>query len=313
MRSTKPHKRTCLLPLMGKFGILLVCLLVLSQKSKAQQTAVLSQYMFNPFLINPAIAGSNNYYQVRTSHRFQYVGIKDGPITNTVSAYGPHPNKKYNMGFGGTLYSDITGPLSRTDISGSYAYNISLNKELHLSMGTRLSLAQLKYDKEALVLSEGDPIAASSTLSSLLPDAAVGAYLYSTRFNVGLSATQLFNNRQRTADGNIVYNRLRTVFYLTGGYTYFVNREFKIEPNTIIKYTYPAIPQIDINCRVIYQNTFWGGLSYRTQDAVSVLLGYIHEKKIYVGYALDINVSGIGSYARTSHELMISYRFNDIK
>lgn len=307
-------KSSCRLSFYEIIGIVTVFLLLFPQESKAQQTPVLSQYMFNPFLINPAIAGTNNYYQVRTSHRLQWAGFKDGPITNTVSAYGPHPNKNYNMGFGGTLYSDITGPLSRTDFSGSYAYNISLNKEIHLSMGARLSIAQLKYDKASLILNEQtDPILDNSALSSILPDAAMGFYLYSTRFNVGLSATQLFNNRQRTPDNNLTYNRLRTNFYLTGGYTYFINREFKVEPNTIIKYVYPALPQVDLNCRVIYQNTFWGGLSYRTQDSFSFLFGYIHEKKIYIGYSLDITVSDVGKYGRTSHELMISYRFNDIK
>lgn len=306
------RKRTCLLSLLRNASALFVCLFVFVQHGTAQQTPILSQYMFNPFLINPAIAGTNNYYQVRTSHRLQWLGFKDGPITNTVSAYGPHPNKKYNMGFGGTLFSDITGPLSHTDFSGSYAYNISLNKEIHLSMGTRLSIAQVKYDKNAIRGDESDPVLETSTLSSILPDAAIGAYLYSTRFNVGLSATQLFNNRQRN-EADKVYNRLRTTFYLTGGYTYFINREFKIEPNTIIKYVYPTMPQVDLNCRVIYQNTFWGGLSFRTQDALTLLFGYIYDKKIYIGYACDIVVTDIGKYGRTSQELMISYRFNDIK
>ena len=41
-------------------------------------------YMFNDFVINPAIAGTQNYYQIRTNHRFQWVGMADPPMTPLV-------------------------------------------------------------------------------------------------------------------------------------------------------------------------------------------------------------------------------------
>ena len=54
----------------------------------AQQTPQLSQFMINDFAVNPAIAGMNDYYQIKTSVRNQWVGIEDAPKTTLLSIYG---------------------------------------------------------------------------------------------------------------------------------------------------------------------------------------------------------------------------------
>ena len=42
---------------------------------QAQQLPQLSQFMINDFAVNPAIAGMDDYYQIKTSVRNQWVGI----------------------------------------------------------------------------------------------------------------------------------------------------------------------------------------------------------------------------------------------
>jgi len=66
-----------------------------------QQLPQFTQYMFNDYMINPAVAGTHNYYQIRMNNRYQWVGVPDAPLTNTLSVYGPHGSK--DMGFGGYL------------------------------------------------------------------------------------------------------------------------------------------------------------------------------------------------------------------
>ena len=55
---------------------------------QAQQLPQLSQFMLNDFAVNPAIAGMNDYYQIKTSVRNQWVGIEDAPKTTLLSIYG---------------------------------------------------------------------------------------------------------------------------------------------------------------------------------------------------------------------------------
>jgi type IX secretion system PorP/SprF family membrane protein len=278
----------------------------------AQQIGLFTQYMFNPFVINPAIAGTHNYYQIRSNHRFQWVGFTDPPVTNTVSFYGP--DSKRDMGFGGYVISDVTGPTSNTAINGSYAYNIAINDEIRLSMGLSIGLGQYKVDMGKVKFIDADPNLEGNVISSFYPDASAGLYMYATNFHVGLSTHQLFPNKIDVALDTVKgISKLKSHFYLTGGYKVFINREWALEPTLIIKKVAPVVPQLDLSCRVIYQNIAWGGLSYRTGDALCILLGYTYQNKIYVGYSYDVGLTSMRKYNSGSHELMLGYRFNKVK
>ncbi len=278
----------------------------------AQQSPHFTQYMFNDFVINPAIAGTNDFYQIRSNHRFQWIGITDPPLTNTLSFYGPHG--KLPMGFGAYFYNDVTGPTSRTGLTGSYAYNIAITSDIRLSGGLSFGLMQYKLDGTQVTPKDLTDLAIQPIVnSSYMPDAAVGAYLYAKQFYAGFSANQLLNNKLKVYEVKSGLNRLKSHFYLTGGYKYDVNRDLAIEPSTIIKVTSPGAFQFDFTTRLIYQEMFWGGLSFRMKDAVSLLLGYNYEDKFSFGYAYDMGINGLRKFNSGSHELMIGYRFNDIK
>lgn len=280
----------------------------------AQQTPIFTQYMFNPFMINPAVAGTNNYYQIRLNSRFQWAGITDAPITNCLSAYGPSSGKNKNMGFGGYVVSDVTGPTSRTGFYGGYAYNIAVNNEIRLSMGLSLGVLQYKIDGSKIVPSESnDELLQGGVSSQLVPDASAGLYLYASNFQVGFSALQLINNKLKIYDTQTGLSKLTSNFYLTGGYKYFIDRDWAIEPTAIIKEVGPVPLQLDLTAKGIYQGLVWGALGFRTGDAVSVLIGYVYQKKIYIGYSYDIGISPIHRYESGSHEIMINYHFQTLK
>jgi len=280
----------------------------------AQQEPLFTQYMFNPLPYNPAIAGTNNYYQIRLNSRFQWAGITDAPITNCLSAYGPNGGKNKDMGYGGYIVSDVTGPTSRTGFYGAYAYNIALNNEIRLSMGLALGLLQYKIDGSKISTADPNdpiPVLQGASPSLFLPDASVGLYMYASNFQVGFSAVQLLNNKLKLYSSGL--SKLTSNFYLTGGYKYFIDRDWAIEPTTLIKAVGPVPLQMDLTAKVIYQNMVWGALSYRTSDALSILIGYAYEKKIFIGYSYDLGISAIRKYQSGSHEIMINYHFQTLK
>ncbi len=297
---------------MKKILFIFLLLIGILSSALAQQSPHFTQYMFNDFVINPAVAGTNDYYQIRSNHRFQWIGITDPPLTNTLSIYGPHG--KLPMGFGGYFYNDVTGPTSRTGLTGSYAYNIEINSDMRLSGGLSFGLMQYKLDGTQVNPKDLTDLAIQPVVnSSYIPDAAVGFYLYAKDFYAGFSANQLLNNKLRIYDVKSGLNKLKSHFYLTGGYKYEIDRDFTVEPSVIIKVTSPKAFQFDLTARVIYREMFWGGLSFRMKDAVSILLGYNYDDRFSFGYAYDMGVNGLRKFNSGSHELMIGYRFNDIK
>lgn len=286
------------------------------QPVNAQQAPSYTQYMFNDYLINPAVAGTFNYFQFRANSRIQWIGITDSPRTMSIAGYGPF--EKRDMGYGGYVYNDVTGPESRLSLGGSYAYNIAINDALRISGGISFGIMQYKLDGTIMHFDDEiyDPVMSDGVESRIIPDASVGLYLWETRFYVGVSAHQLLGNKYNTheeIDSVQGISRLTQHVYLSGGYNIILNRDFMVLPSALIKYTSPGQIQAEINAKVTYQRMVWGGISYRTGDAIAVLAGYNYEDKFYIGLAYDITVSDLRRYSSGTIEVMIGYRFNSIK
>ncbi len=292
--------------------ILLFILIAGSGSLLGQQLPQFTQYMFNDFVINPAIAGTQNYYQIRTNHRFQWVGLADPPMTNSISFYGP--SEKYDMGFGGYIYNDVTGPTSRTGLTGSYAYNIAVTDQMRLSMGISFSMLQYRVDGTQLNPKDvSDPSILNMVSTSYMPDAGLGAYLYGDGFYAGLSVSQILNNKVSVFDNKNDDNRLKPHFNLTGGYRFEINEDWAVEPSVIFKATAPKEVSFDITAKVDWQKMVWGAVSYRYHEVVALIIGYSYQDTFIFGYAYDIGINSIRKYNTGTHELMIGYRFNDVK
>ncbi len=293
-------------------AILLLFAIAGSGTLLGQQLPQFTQYMFNDFVINPAIAGTQNHYQIRTNHRFQWVGLADPPMTNSIAFYGP--SEKWDMGYGGYIYNDVTGPTSRTGLTGSYAYNIAVNNTMRLSMGISFSMIQYRVDGTQLNPKDvSDPSILNMVSTSYMPDAGLGAYLYADEFYVGLSISQILNNRVKVFDYKVDDNRLKPQFNITGGYIYELNQDWDLEPMLIFKGTAPKEISFDITAKVTWQKMVWGAVSYRYTEAVAILIGYSYQDTFIFGYAYDIGITSLRNYNSGTHELMIGYRFNDVK
>lgn len=283
---------------------------LLSALTKAQQLPIFTQYMFNDYILNPAIGGIHNYYQVKTTFRQQWIGIDDAPSTYMLSTYGPHSSR--DMGFGGYLFSDKVGPVSNTGLYLSYAYNFQLVSNIRFSLGLFAGGVQWKYDASSVKMTDVlDPL--NKQQSKFHPDASFGAYVYTSQWDVGFSANQLlFTRVDEKSDTLDIVSRLTSHFYLTGRYKYNLNRDIDLEGSGWLKYVYPDIPQMDFTVRGIYQKLAWFGISWRTSDAIAILIGY-NQGMVNFGYSYDITTSELRKYSSGSHEVIIGVKFASIK
>ena len=120
-------------------GLILMCWNI-----SAQQIPISTIFMENPFLFNPAVAGTDNGFKLRMNNRLQWMGFGDAPITNQLSAYGPH--KRRNIGYGGNIAYDKTGPTSTFKMNGAFATNFAITFDIRASFGLNLGLLQYRAD-----------------------------------------------------------------------------------------------------------------------------------------------------------------------
>ncbi len=294
--------------------LLYISILVLGAGTMAwaQQIPQYSQYMMNDYVMNPAVTGKYDYWEVKSNNRLNWIGITDAPRTFILSAQGPF--RRYNMGMGVTIFSDVTGPTSRTGAHISYAYQLKLSSKLRLGMGLSIGVLQFRIDGTKVDLYQsGDPAFPNAVMSAVTADATFGINLYHKNFNVGFSAPQIIGNNlgfdSGQGDGTSTLSRH---FMLMGSYTFHVG-SFGIMPNVLLKYVTPVPPQFDAGVRFDYRDQFWIGASYRHDDAVSFMAGLLYKDFLVFGYSYDMSTSNLRNYSDGSHEVMIGVRFRPWK
>lgn len=297
---------------MKRFLYISVLSLGLAATASGQQIPQYSQYMLNDYILNPATTGQHDYWEVKSNNRLNWVGITDAPRTFILSAHGPF--KKYNMGMGGSVFADITGPTSRVGFYLSYAYHLKLSKSLKLGMGLSFGLLQYRIDGTKVTLYEnGDPVFPNQMMTVYTADATFGLNLKHKNFNFGISLPQLIGNDLKFLENQQdPQSKLARHYMAMGGYTFHIG-DFGIMPNFLLKYVTPAPPQIDGGLKLDYKDQFWIGASYRHQDAVSFMGGLAYKDFLVIAYSYDMTTSNLKNYSSGTHEVMVGVRFRPWK
>ena len=298
--------------MMKRFLYISVLFIAFSLSSYGQQVPQYSQYMLNDYILNPATTGQHDYWEVKSNNRLNWVGITDAPRTFILSAHGPF--KKQNMGMGGSVFADITGPTSRVGFYLSYAYHLKLSKSLKLGMGLSFGLLQYRIDGTKVTLREnGDPIFPNQMMTVYTADATFGLNLKHKNFNVGISLPQLIGNDLKFLENQEdTDSKLARHYMLMGGYTFHVG-DFGIMPNVLLKYVFPAPPQFDAGVKFDWRDQIWLGASYRHEDAVSFMGGFAYQDYLVYAYSYDLATSNLRNYSTGTHEVMVGVRFRPWK
>ncbi len=289
-------------------SILLISITIIGN---SQQQSLFSQYLFNGFLINPAIAGSDSKSPIQLTAREQWAGIDGAPSTQAISGH-TSLGLKESVGVGGYLYNDLFGPVSRAGIHGAFAYHINISPNTKLAFGLSLSVFQYKINENGLnIINANDVAITGKTEAALAPDANFGLYLYNNKYFVGLSSTQILSSKLNLNDAYNLSNVTRHYYFLSG-YKFEISKSIDIEPSVLLKLTEYNPFQIDINAKIYYQKNYWLGFSYRTDDAMVVMLG-LKLDRYKIGYAFDYTTSNLSNYTYGSHEIMLGIELSKPK
>ena len=276
---------------------------------KAQQLPQYTQYMLNQFAINPAFAGKEEFAEVRSDNRYQWIGITDAPRTYVLTVNGPLKTK--NMGLGLNVFTDIVGPTRRVGINLSYAYHIKLNEETKLGMAVSAGVLQWGIDGHKLILHDsGDDNLLVQYQTTYVPDFGAGLLLHHKKYYLGVAIPQIYQSKINLYPGVETKGKLITHFNVNAAYKFDLGDDFKIEPSFLLKYATPAPFKLDVGARVIYKEQIWLGAAYRHHDAYTALLGFMYKNYLMIGYSYDFPTTNIRKYSSGTHEIMLGLRFS---
>jgi type IX secretion system PorP/SprF family membrane protein len=310
----------------------------ISLAANAQQEPLYSQYIMNGFLINPSIAGRDGYTTVNLTIREQWVGMNGAPRTyaasfqtrllknsyisksTSVRKKMVRPTKGGNVGLGGYVFNDRNGIVSRTGILAAYSYHIPLGRTgttpNFLSLGLAATFYQYALDLNGNLLLHDvdDEFLNNYDRVTYIPDFNFGASYTTEKYFIGFSMTSLsrgsilFSNQGNNNRSELGH------YYLTGG----IKIHFKgapdwmLQPSTMIRSSDMLFKaaQMDLTGRVYYKDDYWAGISYRTNNAIILMIGGRYDR-FYFGYATDFALTDIHGKTLGSHELTMAVKFGE--
>jgi type IX secretion system PorP/SprF family membrane protein len=258
--------------------------------------------------------------------RQQWVGFKDAdgnkgaPVTYLLS--GDAPIRFLHGGIGATIISDKLGFENNTGVKVAYSFH------LPIAVGTLGLGLQVGFLNKTIDFTKFKPIDVSDPLlvgqpkqSTMVTDIAFGAfYNIPGKAYAGISSTQLIQSKMSL---NVPGSKasLKRHYYITGAYHWVIPNapDWELSPYLLIKSDF-ASTQYDVTAMAKWKNMIWAGLTYRHQDAASIIVGAFPFNSpnfspalanLRIGYSYDITTSALGKSGRSSgtHEVMLGYCF----
>lgn len=205
----------------------------------AQQAMPYRYYIFDDYLLNPAYVGAQNYLSFMVGHDQNFIGLNEGsPQTSIFSIHSRVGNgyffekngkinkffkKLGNVAFGLQMTQYKYGPSRETNIGLTYGYHLLLDenykrkspRKLVLALTPRIQRMGFSYDDlhlvyDALDESEGGftdgALGNLEKIRSWMFTADVGALYQTVQADVGLSAINLLQTKNRLESDDLVLN-----------------------------------------------------------------------------------------------------------
>jgi type IX secretion system PorP/SprF family membrane protein len=295
--------------------------LLLTLPTQAQQDPQFTQNILNPFLFNPAAAGSVRGLEMFASARAQWVGLDGAPQSQYLS--GHLPIYGLNAGAGLTLINDFAGSQRTTAVYGSFAYQVNLNKTDYIAFGVSGGLIQQALDGDELRAPDGnynendidhnDNFIPIGTVQGNSVDFGAGIFARIGDLDLGLSTTHLVEPDVTYELGNgTTSTQFKRHYHVMASYKIGLTDKLDLQPGLQFRSDLVTY-MIDATALILYQDNIWGGLAFRTYpsgeaDAVAGMLGARISPRFGLGYSYDYTLSSLGNASSGSHEVLLSYR-----
>jgi type IX secretion system PorP/SprF family membrane protein len=286
--------------------------------ANGQQVATYSQYMFNGLAINPAYAGSHGALSATALARFQNVGLRGAPNTQTFSLHAPLLNKRVSLGL--LVVHDQLSIINQTGVHFSYAYRIPVRRRANngasLSFGLQGGVSMYSarytdldlYSNSSANPNPGNDMNFSQDIRDSRPNIGAGIFYSQKNAYLGISMPSMVNNVFDRGQGyETVYQGIPVI--LSGGYVYPLNNLLKVKPNFLIKTIDNRPIEFDLNANFLFDEVLWAGVSYKSSKQVSLMTQVQLTDQIQFGYSYSITAGPLRTVELGSHEIMINYRF----
>lgn len=284
--------------------------MLLTQFCGAQQEPILTSYMYNGQIINPAYAGMWEKIGFTTLVRKQWAGINRSPLTESLSFHSPLKNDAVGVGL--NIMNDKFGLENRLTVLADYAYEVYLSRKMRLRMGVKFGFVNYKNpltEYELYPDNQYDHAFDEDVDLKFLPNFGVGFFLYQENFYAGIAVPKLIENDLKENFHNYSTSAEVRTMYINGGYVMPIDpfNYLVFKPTILIRATWGTPLQADVAANFMIREKLWLGVMWRTGAAVCVTGNWMFSNNIRVGFAMDVTYTDINPYQNGTFEFTLGY------
>jgi type IX secretion system PorP/SprF family membrane protein len=289
--------------------------ILMSLAAMPQYLPQVSYFMNDNLRTNPGSAGSMDMICINGILREQFVGFPGRPFNVFFNAEAPFSLLGTNHGAGISVYEDQIGFNSDICYNLSYSFHFSVGDgTLGIGLDGGFIQNTLNYTWHTI---DGTPPTADPYIPTGNPDKmsftlGTGLFYRSEDIYFGLSALNVNSpdvvTTPESGNSESTYN-LKTQYYVTAGYNMTLsNPAWELKPAVLLKSDLVAT-DLDLNLTCLYNKKIWGGVTYRTGEAVIGMFGFTLMEGLKLGIAYDFQTSAIMKNSLGTYEVMVNYCF----
>jgi type IX secretion system PorP/SprF family membrane protein len=287
---------------------LLFCWLFFGGALHAQQFPLTTQYLFNPYVLNQAMAGYYGYSEVHLNFRREWVNIQGGPQTFRATGFGAVYQDK--MWLGGEVYADKLGAFSTFKASLSYSYILQTGDEQQLFFGVWGNYFQNSFNvANAVGIDPNDPLIANrSTINGNVFNGGFGLVYNWYDLNIGFAFPNMIADTHIPNATTPDFSMQRE-FLVHVSNIFSINDQWQMMGEAVYRKVKNEPSVSELSAMAILNKQFWTGLTYRTSGVLAINIGGYVGGGILFDYAYELGTSGINRSSGGTHEISLSIRF----
>ena len=283
-------------------------LLVIVSIASAQQLPLFTQYVFDPYLINPSMVASTGKPEVNLLYRRQWAKIEDGPKLVQFDAQMPLNQK---MAVGINVYNDKTVLLTASSVLLSYAYKVQLAPDHSLGFGISGGIYSNRIRTEDVApIDATDPALLNTASNNMSLNGQFGTHYKFKNFTLGFSLVNLVERKAFSDEKfqKTKFGQLKNEIIFASYRFEVVPNTWYVQPNVAYRLSQDNINYVEASALVSYKNLVDVGGGYRQGFGPSGMLR-LHMKNLSVGFAYDLYSNKAQVSPGGTQEIQVKWRF----
>jgi type IX secretion system PorP/SprF family membrane protein len=275
----------------------------------AQQDPALTHGMYTKMNFNPAATGSGDGICGTLVYRNMWDKVNGAPNTIFFNAEANLDRFVKGLGVGIGAIHDAIGFNRQNTANLNLSYKLRFKNKSFIAIGVGAGILNMGLSPTWITPQPNTvdlilPIGFSATNM----DFNAGLFFKSRTSYVGVSSTHLSETILSSgASPLMTYNPKRHYYFMAGWRDGIdPSGDFDVDLNALMRTDLNKF-SVDLSARVFLKKKFYGGVGYRTSDAVLVLLGMEVIPNLTVGYAYDITTNRFANISWGTHEIMLRY------